>query len=84
MKLSCDVIRDILPLYAEDMVSKATREVVDAHICECSACEKELEELKQVQKIPVEADVKSLKRVGDAIRRRRVLSVIFITRIPWC
>ena len=78
MKLSCDVIRDILPLYAEDMVSKATREVVDAHICECSACEKELEELKQVQKIPVEADVKSLKRVGDAIRRRRVLSVMAV------
>ena len=78
MKLSCDVIRDILPLYAEDMVSNATREVVETHICECVSCTKELEELKQVQKIPVQADVQSLKRVGDAIRRRRVLSVMAV------
>lgn len=78
MKLSCDIIRDILPLYAENMVSNATREAVEEHISDCANCSKELEALKQNQKLPVEADVKSLKRVGDAIRRRRILSVMAV------
>lgn len=78
MKISCDIIRDILPLYAEDMVSNATKEMVNEHLCECEACASELETIKKPRKLPVEADVKSLKRVGDAIRRRRILSVMAV------
>lgn len=78
MKISCDIIRDVLPLYAEDMVSNATREMVDGHLCECEGCTGELEMLKKPQKLPVEADVTSLKRVGDSIRRRRILAVMAV------
>lgn len=78
MKISCDIIRDILPLYAEDMVSDATKEMVNEHLCECEACASELETIKKPRKLPVEADVKSLKRVGDAIRRRRILAVMAV------
>ena len=85
MKISCDVIRDILPLYAEDMVSNATREVVEEHLCGCEECSGELETLKKTQKLPVEVGVSSLKRVGDSIRRRRILAVmavfLFITTV---
>lgn len=78
MKISCDIIRDVLPLYAEDMVSNATKEMVDDHLCECDGCSKELENLKKSQKLPVEANVASLKRVGDSIRRRRILAVMAV------
>lgn len=78
MKLSCDVIKDILPLYAEDMVSNATKEVVEEHISVCADCTRELESLNQARKLPVEANVSSLKRVGDSIRRRRILSVMAV------
>lgn len=78
MKISCDIIRDVLPLYAEDMVSTATREMVDEHLCECEGCTKELESLKTENKLPVEADVTSLKRIGDSIRRRRILAVMAV------
>ena len=57
MKISCDIIRDILPLYAEDMVSTATKEMVDEHLCECESCTAELENLRKPAKLPVEADV---------------------------
>lgn len=76
MKVSCNIIRDILPLYAEDMVSPDTRELVDGHLCECDACTKELGALKKAEKVPVEVDIASLKRVGDTIRRRRILTAI--------
>lgn len=85
MKIQCEIIRDILPLYAEDMVSQPTREMVEEHLDECEACTQELEALRKPQKVPAEVDVTSLKRVGDAIRRRRILSVmavlLFITTV---
>lgn len=78
MNVSCDIIRDILPLYAEDMVSEATKEFVDGHLCECDACTKELGSLKKPQKFPAEVDISALNRVKDSIRRRRILAVLAV------
>lgn len=76
MKVSCDIIRDVLPLYAEDMVSNATRDMVDEHLCGCDDCMKELGALKKAAKVPVEIDTGGLKKVGLSIRRRRWLAVL--------
>lgn len=78
MKMSCDIIRDLLPLYAEGMVSNASRDMVDEHLCECDACVKELGKLKKAEKVPAEIDVKSLKRVGKTIHYRRILAVLTV------
>ena len=43
MKLPCEVVRDLLPLYAEDMVSPASRELTEAHLAECGSCRAEYE-----------------------------------------
>lgn len=75
MKISCEIIRDILPLYAEDMVSQATRELVEDHLKECYDCERELSELNKAKKIPVQGDASALNRVKASIRRGKVLSV---------
>lgn len=75
MKISCDIIKDILPLYAEDMVSKATKEMVDEHLCECEGCKKALEDLRKPAKLPAEVATDALKRVGDSIRRRRYMAI---------
>ena len=42
MDISCDIIRDVLPLYAEDLVSDATRQMVEDHLCGCDPCLKQL------------------------------------------
>ena len=78
MKIQCEIIRDILPLYAEDMVSQPTKELVEDHLAECEGCTKELENLLSPQKLPLETDASSLKRVGESIRRRRVLAVMAV------
>ncbi len=77
MNISCDIIRDILPLYTEEMVSDATKELVQTHLCDCENCTRELEDLKKTR-IPVEIDTSALKRVGDSIRRRRILAVMAV------
>lgn len=78
MKISCDIIRDLLPLYAEDMVSEDSKHLVDDHLCGCDDCAKELAALKKPQKVPVETDVSSLKRVEVTIRRKKTLTVLAV------
>lgn len=47
MKIDCCVVRDILPLYAEKLVSEATAAIIEEHINECSSCKKEMELLNE-------------------------------------
>ena len=42
MKLSCNVIRDLLPLYAENLTSEESNALVDEHLCGCDECAKQL------------------------------------------
>lgn len=44
--MKCEIIRDLLPLYCDNVCSPESREEVEAHLKECAACRKELEELR--------------------------------------
>ena len=44
-EVHCSVIRDILPLYADDSVSRDTAELVREHLEDCPACRGELERI---------------------------------------
>lgn len=92
MDISCDIIRDLLPLYAENLVSEDSRKLVDEHLCTCDPCTKQLGILKKAAQLPIEVETTSLKRVEDTIRRRRLLTVaaalmtvasIIVTAIVW-
>lgn len=74
MNISCNIIKDLLPLYAEDMVSQDSKALVDDHLCSCDSCTKELAELKKAPKVPVEVETTSLKRVENTIRKRKMLT----------
>ena len=77
MDISCNIIKDLLPLYAEDLTSQDSKRLVDDHLCGCLNCRSELNVIRSESQLPpLETDVKSLKRVGNSIRRRRVLSVL--------
>lgn len=47
MKTECSVVKDLLPLYVEDMVSPETAQFIGDHLKECSECRSELESLKE-------------------------------------
>lgn len=46
MKNECSFVRDVLPLYFEDMVSADTADFVREHLEGCPACRAELEKMK--------------------------------------
>ena len=53
MKTECSVVRDLLPLYVEDMVSEETAAYIGEHLETCEGCRAELESLKGSAEIAV-------------------------------
>lgn len=76
MKVSCDIIRDLLPLYAEGLTSQTSNEMVDEHLCECDECTKQLGVMKKAAQVPVEVDTLALKKVRKSINSRRLLTTV--------
>ena len=63
MNKECSVVRDLLPLYYENMVNKETAEFVEEHIKNCPDCASELEKLKAEKKID---ETSIAERTSDA------------------
>ena len=46
MKIECSIVRDLLPLYVENMASAETAQYVSEHLKACNECQAELAKLK--------------------------------------
>lgn len=49
MKLNCNVIRDLLPLYADQICSEESRELVEEHLAECGDCSALLQQIHSME-----------------------------------
>ena len=45
MKISCDIIRDLLPLYKDSVCSSATKDMVEDHLSGCEGCREYYEQM---------------------------------------
>jgi len=45
MKISCDIISDLLPLYHDGVCNEASKKLVEEHLSECDTCRAMLEKL---------------------------------------
>ena len=59
MKNECSFVRDVLPLYFENMVSEDTAEFVKEHLENCPACAAELESMKVLKTLEITADTQA-------------------------
>ena len=77
MRNECNIIRDILPLYADKMVSADTASFVEEHLIGCAECRAELEKLKVADVIEAAVsdaendDEKRLKAFARKINRKK-------------
>ena len=62
--IPCGVIRDLLPLYTEDLCSEESRALVDNHIINCPDCRRVKESMKKTEPLPVDSGggLKKIKR----------------------
>lgn len=70
MKPDCDMIRDLLPLYADSVCSETSRAAVEEHLLACPDCRAQLDSLRQSElenDLLIERD----RILSDAKRRFR-------------
>lgn len=61
-EITCEIIRDILPLYVDEAVSEDTKDLVEEHLFTCEACREEAELMKKTMVLPVHKDVRTLDK----------------------
>lgn len=83
MNNKCNLIKDILPLYVEDMVSTDTREFVREHLEHCEKCHAEFERMRKPADSIPDTDIVPLKRIKKDLFIKR-LQTIFFTAILMC
>ena len=70
--MNCEVMRDLLPLYADDVCSTKSRELVEEHLKECPACTEYLKQLKENEIVTDLIDEKGMViRYGEQRMKRR-------------
>lgn len=76
MSISCDVIKDLIPLYVEDMVSEESARLVEEHLETCEDCRSLLNELKQQEHFPADKNGMPLRKIKSSLRKKKVLTIL--------
>ncbi len=81
MNKDCSIVRDLLPLYLEDMVSEDTAAYIKEHLEKCQDCAAELEDMqKPVQPVIVaqepDIDIAPMKRLKKKLKMEKVQAVL--------
>mgnify|MGYP001053092462 FL=1 len=65
MKNECDIVKDLLFSYNDNILSNASKEFVENHLKECDECKKALEQIQE------DSDEKNSKKELDFLRKIR-------------
>ena len=83
-KISCNIVSDLLPLYADGVVSAETKKEIELHLSECPKCKAEYEYLNQKLILPANPDLHdesahALKAMKRSLSKKRIIiSVISV------
>lgn len=76
-KLSCDIIRDLIPSYIDEICSEESRRVVQEHLETCSDCRESAQILNQTQLVDSKLEVHTInhmKKVKKHFIRKNMFS----------
>ena len=76
MKVTCNVIKDVLPLYIENMLSDDSCTMVEEHIEQCQECKNYLDEMRTSNEIPVDRNTSPLLKIKSTLRKKKIQTVI--------
>ena len=82
-EIPCEVVQDLIPLYADNLVSEKTREIIDEHVARCPSCAEavkdakdSLEENFSCEPVKKEGnDVDYLRKVRTSSRKKIIAGV---------
>ncbi len=74
MNTSCEIIKDLLPLYAENLTSEQSKKLVEEHLNACTDCQNALDVIKSEYKFEEKFSLDSIKKEID---KRRLKAIVF-------
>ena len=79
MKNECDIVKDLLFSYNDNVLSKNSKEFVDEHLKKCEKCKSVLEEIKKEddKKVQME-EIDFFKRIKKKINKKNIIICIGI------
>ncbi len=75
-KISCDVIRDLLPLYKDRVCSEKSMDLVEEHLPECEDCRRYLEAMDEELppiKDELPCDARDFKKIANRLTLARII-----------
>ncbi len=76
MTNECSIVKDLLPLYAEDLTSAETADFVKTHLAGCESCREEYVKIKESPQAAAEETAAPLKAVKRKLTRKRIIIVL--------
>ncbi len=73
----CSIVKDLLPLYVENMLQEDSKKFVEEHLADCPDCQKELKAMQQSGKVIVDADVVPLKKLKKKMLEDKIQTILF-------
>lgn len=85
MKYKCNIVKDLLPLYVEDVTSQDSNKIIEEHLKECEECKKHYEELKDgsfIEELKEEqVNEENPKKTMKTIKKKIILGKLFFALI---
>ena len=86
MKIGCEIIKDLIPLYHDEICSEDSKVAVENHLCECESCKKYYDKLKGSDAIEVAAfdeeteaqKSESIKKVRKKMKKKTLKIVLLV------
>lgn len=72
----CNVIKDLLPLYADEVCSEDSREMVEQHLAVCKDCTQELEDYRYNTGLPEVSADEAMKKFKKKMSKKNVVKVL--------
>jgi hypothetical protein len=81
-KISCEIVKDVLPLYYDKICSDDSKRMIEEHLIQCDSCKSELKRIEDDIKIPKEEieknrdDSKMIKNISTFWNRSKLKAFI--------
>lgn len=75
-RISCNVTKDLLPSYLDEICSEESRELVDEHLLECPSCRRFMAQLQEQDQGKDAPEVKALKKVRQFMDIQSLIAIL--------
>ena len=75
MRITCEIIKDLLPLYHDNVCSEDSRKLIEEHLSACEKCRDELKQINiEIKAVKNTKDIKIMNNIAKKWKQDRLSS----------